>query len=247
MSGNGAGGPSAPAFDWRDPLGIEEGLNEQERLIRDTASGYAEERLMPRVLEAHRHERFDPEILREMGGAGPARGDPRRLRLRWGEPSGLRARRARDRAGRQRLPLGPERTVEPGHVPDPRIRQRVATAEVPARPRHGHPHRVLRVDRARRRLRSRRHDHPGAPGRGRLRAARRQDLDQQRTGRRSAARVGEERAGQGPRLPPGNRHAGARHPPDRGQVLPAGVGDRPDPHGRRVRPGRERATRGPRG
>ena len=63
-------GPPPPAFDWRDPLGIEEELDDQERLIRDTAAGYAEERLMPRVLEAHRHERFDPEILREMGALG---------------------------------------------------------------------------------------------------------------------------------------------------------------------------------
>ena len=63
-------GSPPPAFDWRDPLGIEEELDEAERLIRDTAAGYAEERLMPRVLEAHRHERFDPEILREMGALG---------------------------------------------------------------------------------------------------------------------------------------------------------------------------------
>ena len=63
-------GSPPPPFDWRDPLGIEEELDEAERLIRDTAAGYAEERLMPRVLEAHRHERFDPEILREMGALG---------------------------------------------------------------------------------------------------------------------------------------------------------------------------------
>ena len=72
-NGNGArsrSGSPPPPFDWRDPLGIEEELDEAERLIRDTAAGYAEERLMPRVLEAHRHERFDPEILREMGALG---------------------------------------------------------------------------------------------------------------------------------------------------------------------------------
>ena len=71
--GNGArsrSGSPPPPFDWRDPLGIEEELDEAERLVRDTAAGYAEERLMPRVLEAHRHERFDPEILREMGALG---------------------------------------------------------------------------------------------------------------------------------------------------------------------------------
>ena len=62
--------PPAPAFDWQDPLRLEDELDESERLIRDTAAGYARERLMPRVLDAHRHERFDPEIMREMGALG---------------------------------------------------------------------------------------------------------------------------------------------------------------------------------
>ena len=61
---------SALRFDWRDPLRIEDELDESERLIRDTAADYARERLMPRILEAHRHERFDPEVMREMGALG---------------------------------------------------------------------------------------------------------------------------------------------------------------------------------
>ena len=61
---------STPRFDWRDPLRIEDELDESERLIRDSAADYARERLMPRILEAHRHERFDPEIMREMGALG---------------------------------------------------------------------------------------------------------------------------------------------------------------------------------
>ena len=66
-----AEGPtSALRFDWRDPLRIEDELDESERLIRESAADYAQERLMPRILEAHRHERFDPEVMREMGALG---------------------------------------------------------------------------------------------------------------------------------------------------------------------------------
>ena len=59
-----------PPFDWRDPLRLDAELSDDERMVRDTARDYATERLMPRVLEAHRHERFDPEIMREMGELG---------------------------------------------------------------------------------------------------------------------------------------------------------------------------------
>jgi glutaryl-CoA dehydrogenase len=57
-------------FRWDDPLLLEEELGEEERLIRDTARQYAQERLMPRILEANRHERFDRAILNELGELG---------------------------------------------------------------------------------------------------------------------------------------------------------------------------------
>ena len=57
-------------FQWADPLLLEEQLTEDERLVRDAVHDYCQEQLMPRVLEANRHERFDPEILREMGALG---------------------------------------------------------------------------------------------------------------------------------------------------------------------------------
>ncbi len=60
----------APAFDWRDPLNIDDALDEDERLVRDSAHAYCQEKLMPRVLEAFRHERFDREVLSEMGELG---------------------------------------------------------------------------------------------------------------------------------------------------------------------------------
>jgi len=59
-----------PEFQWEDPLLFDEQLTEEERLIRDTARTYCQDRLMPRVLEANRHERFDREIMNELGELG---------------------------------------------------------------------------------------------------------------------------------------------------------------------------------
>ena len=59
-----------PAFDWQDPLLLEGLLTEEERMVRDAAHDYCQERLMPRVLEANRHEIFHREIMNEMGALG---------------------------------------------------------------------------------------------------------------------------------------------------------------------------------
>ncbi|MCG8503233.1 MAG: acyl-CoA dehydrogenase [Sphingomonadales bacterium] len=59
-----------PTVDWQDPLLLEDFLTEEERLIRDSARAYAQDKLMPRVLEAHRHEIFDRDIITEMGAQG---------------------------------------------------------------------------------------------------------------------------------------------------------------------------------
>jgi glutaryl-CoA dehydrogenase len=61
---------ASDAFDWRDPLRIDDELTEEERLVQDTARRYAQERLFPRVLTAYREERFDRAILDEMGELG---------------------------------------------------------------------------------------------------------------------------------------------------------------------------------
>jgi glutaryl-CoA dehydrogenase len=58
------------AFVWEDPLLLDEQLAEDERMVRDAARDYSQERLMPRILEANRHERFDREIVNEMGALG---------------------------------------------------------------------------------------------------------------------------------------------------------------------------------
>jgi glutaryl-CoA dehydrogenase len=58
------------AFKWDDPLDLEGELTEEERMVRDTARDYAQEKLFPRVLAANREGNFNPDILREMGGLG---------------------------------------------------------------------------------------------------------------------------------------------------------------------------------
>ena len=54
-------------FDWSDPLRLEGQLSEEERLVRDTAHEYAQSKLLPRVVSAFREERFDREIMEELG------------------------------------------------------------------------------------------------------------------------------------------------------------------------------------
>ena len=58
------------SFDWMDPLRLEAELTEEERAIRDMAHAYAQEKLQPRVLMAFREERFDREIMNELGELG---------------------------------------------------------------------------------------------------------------------------------------------------------------------------------
>jgi len=57
-------------FDWADPFALDAQLSDEERLVRDTAAGYAQEKLQPRVTSAFLDERFDREIMSEMGALG---------------------------------------------------------------------------------------------------------------------------------------------------------------------------------
>jgi glutaryl-CoA dehydrogenase len=61
---------SRAEFNWEDPLLLEDQLTEEERMVRDTARDYAQDKLMPRVLEANRHEKFHREIMNELGALG---------------------------------------------------------------------------------------------------------------------------------------------------------------------------------
>ncbi len=57
-------------FNWQDPLLLDSLLSEEERMVRDTARQYCQEKLMPRVLMANRHENFDVDIMTELGALG---------------------------------------------------------------------------------------------------------------------------------------------------------------------------------
>ncbi len=61
---------SKTAFAWDDPLLLDQQLSEDERMVRDAARAYCQDKLAPRVLEAFRHEKTDPKIFPEMGALG---------------------------------------------------------------------------------------------------------------------------------------------------------------------------------
>src|SRR3954447_25809088 len=62
--------PDLGHFDWEDALRLESQLTEDERMMRDAARAYAQDKLQPRVIAAYRDEVTDPEIFREMGDMG---------------------------------------------------------------------------------------------------------------------------------------------------------------------------------
>lgn len=61
---------ATPNANWHDILLLESQLNDEERAIRDAAARYCQGQLLPRIVQANRHEQFDPAILREMGAQG---------------------------------------------------------------------------------------------------------------------------------------------------------------------------------
>ncbi|HSE77718.1 MAG TPA: acyl-CoA dehydrogenase [Alphaproteobacteria bacterium] len=63
-------GAAKPTFQWEDPFLLDDQFAEDERMVRDAARAYCQEKLMPRVLEGFRHEKFDREIMTEMGALG---------------------------------------------------------------------------------------------------------------------------------------------------------------------------------
>ncbi|MFN6971529.1 MAG: acyl-CoA dehydrogenase family protein, partial [Rheinheimera sp.] len=61
---------SKTAFNWQDPFAFNTLLTEEERMIQQAAQDYCQEQLMPRILEANRHEHFDAAIMQELGALG---------------------------------------------------------------------------------------------------------------------------------------------------------------------------------
>ena len=62
--------PDLSSFDWQDAFRLDDQLSEDERMIRDSARAYCQEKLQPRVLEAFQNEHTDPAIFAEMGSMG---------------------------------------------------------------------------------------------------------------------------------------------------------------------------------
>ncbi|WP_114287322.1 acyl-CoA dehydrogenase [Candidatus Halocynthiibacter alkanivorans] len=62
--------PELSSFNWQDPLLLEQQLSEEERMMRDSARAYCQQKLAPRIVDAYANEATDPEIFREMGDMG---------------------------------------------------------------------------------------------------------------------------------------------------------------------------------
>ena len=125
-------------FQWDDPLLLDDQLTTDERMVREAAASYCQERLAPRVLDAFRNEKTDPAIFREMGELGLlGPDDPRGIRRSRLQLRQLRADHARDRARRLRLPLDDERPEFAGDGSDLRVRQPGDEGEIPAETGHG--------------------------------------------------------------------------------------------------------------
>ena len=93
------GEPAILPFDWADPFDLNHQLTDEERLVRDTAEGYAQEKLQPRVTCAYLDERFRPRDHERDGRARPARRDhPARIWRRRPRLCQLRPDRPRGRA-----------------------------------------------------------------------------------------------------------------------------------------------------
>ncbi|MBI3706091.1 MAG: acyl-CoA dehydrogenase [Proteobacteria bacterium] len=70
VAGTPAKSGAKPSFQWDDPFLFDDQLSEDERMVRDAARAYCQDKLMPRIQQAFRHERFDREIMNEMGALG---------------------------------------------------------------------------------------------------------------------------------------------------------------------------------
>ena len=148
-------------FDWADPFDLDHQLTDEERMVRDTAEAYAQDKLQPRVTEAYLNENFDREILREMGALGLLGAT---IPHEYGGAGlgyvsyGLIARAVErvDSGYRSAMSVQSSLVMHPINAYGSDEQRRKYLPGL-AKRRTG---RLLRPDRARRRLRSRRHAHP---------------------------------------------------------------------------------------
>ena len=206
-------------FQWEDPLDLEGELAEEERMVRDTARGFAQDYLMPRVIAAYREETYDPDMLPEMGKLGllgPT------IPEDYGGAGlgyvgyGLIARELErvDSGYRSAMSVQSSLVMYPIYAYGSEAQRRKYLPKLAT----GETDRLLRPDRARPRLRSRLDGDARREGVRRLQAQRRQDLDLQRAGRRCRGGVGQARR-RHPRLHGRARHQRFLHAQDRRQVV----------------------------
>ena len=233
----------AKPFDWEDPFFLDDQLTEEEIAIRDAARDYCQEKLMTRVLEANRHEKFDREIMNEMGALGLLGAT---LPEKYGcaganyTTYGLVAREVErvDSGYRSAMSVQSSLVMHPIYAygtEEQRMKYlpKLATGEWVGcfgltEPDHGSDPGGMKTradDRARR-----------------LQPVRLQDVDHQLADRRRAGGLGQARRRRDPRLHPRARLEGHRDAQDRGQVQPARLGDRRDHARRGLRAGREHAA-----
>ena len=172
--------PATLPFDWADPFALDAQLSDEERMVRDTAEAYAQDKLLPRVTSAYLDERFDREIMTELGALGllgatiaPEYGGAGLNYVSYGLIA--RAVERVDSGYRSAMSVQSSLVMHPINAYGPGG----AAPQISAEARDRRMGRLLRPDRARRRLRSGIDADAGAKGRRRLPAFRHQDVDHQ--------------------------------------------------------------------
>ena len=183
-----------PVFDWRDPLLFDNQLLEEERQICNSARSYAQARLLPRVTAAYLEERFDREIISEMGAVGLL-GTTLPERYGGADASyvayGLVAREIErvDSGYRSAMSVQSSLVMYPIYAYGSEEQRQTYLPEF----RLGRTDRVFLLDRARCRIGPGGHENPRRDRCGRLSSLRLQTLDHERAHRRYFHCLGEMR------------------------------------------------------
>ena len=235
---------AAPPIRPSDYLALDALLSDEERDIRDTVRAFVRDKVVPNVGEWFEQATVPLDELAPRTGQARRAGDaPRGLRLRRRQRHRLRARLHGAGGGRQRHPqprFGPGLA---GDVRDLALGLGGAEAGVAAADGGRRGDRLLRPDRARRRLGPRLDADPRPPRRLRLDPARTEDVDHQRLGLRGRRRLGADRRRR-PRLPRPAGDQGLHHPGHPQEALAAGLGHLGAAARRRAAAGRRGAARG---
>ena len=231
--------PSFPGVDYMD---IDSLFSEEELMVRQTVRDFVDEEVIPIIEEANREGRDADAPHPEDGRDGPLRRHHQGVRPPRPQQRRLRPDHAGAGARRFRPALVRVGAVGTGDVSDLHLRLERTARLLDSEARRRRKDRLLRPDRARLRLQSRRHAHVRAQGRRLVGPQRREGVDHERLDRRRGRGLGQARR-RHPRLPRREGHARLLHRLPHGQVLAARLGDlaallRGLPH-----PRRERAAR----